>query len=309
MSATTIGWTDHSVNPIRARHRETGRVGHYCEKISQGCTHCYSSRMQSRFGMPPFQAQRKDTAIEPWLDTSKFADVLRRKIPTKFFWCDMSDLFGAWVPDAWIDQCLAVMWAAQWHVHQVLTKRAARMQQYMTNPATPQRIAKEAYLLMMHRDPEKGDLLALEDLLVDIRWPLPNVWLGVSVENQAALNRLTPLCETPAAVRFASLEPLLEDLGDLTPWLQPVLNAGGLDWVIAGGESGPRARPCNEGWIRAIVQQCQAAGTAIFVKQLGAHSVCGAPGDRVRRVPYRERKGSDPFEWPHDLRVQCFPDK
>src|SRR5487761_2741739 len=101
MGKTTIGWTQHSINPIRARHRVNGKVGHYCELVSAGCAHCYSSRMQQRFEMPHFagapQRAERFAELEVFLAESKLHDVLRRKKPTTYFWCDMTDMFGEWV--------------------------------------------------------------------------------------------------------------------------------------------------------------------------------------------------------------------
>lgn len=156
------------------------------------------------------------------------------------------------------------------------------------------------------------------------RWPLPNVWAGTSVENPDYLWRVDELLETPAAVRFVSAEPLLAAT-DFAPYR-------GLDWIIVGGESGPRARTCDVDWIRSIVKQCKAAGTACFVKQLGAHvidngalaiadtflaeqcwpdAVCermnaGPPDAHIR---LKDSKGGDPEEWPEDLRVRKYPEK
>jgi protein gp37 len=151
MGKTTIGWCDHSTNPIRARKRSTSKVGHYCEKISDGCKHCYSSAMQPRlFGMPEFQAQRADADIELFLHPPALEEVRRRRKPTRYFWCDMSDLFGAWVREEWIAQCFAVMAATPQHIHLVLTKRPERMSAWVkTHYPTP----------------------------------LPHVWLGTSVED------------------------------------------------------------------------------------------------------------------------------
>ena len=183
------------------------------------------------------------------------------------------------------------------------------------------------------------------------RWPLPNVWLGVSVENQRfADERIPLLLETPAAVRFISAEPLLgpidvrwrsADGGGFVQYLpapgppdppnvknrRPYLN-----WVITGGESGPKARPCRVEWIADIVRQCQASHVPVFVKQLGSNvedrndaGFEGDPGDRWTpetryeeltsegwqgdpvRIRLRDRKGGDPQEWPEDLRVRDFP--
>lgn len=151
-----------------------------------------------------------------------------------------------------------------------------------------------------------------------LEWPLACLWLGVSVENQAAADERIPLLlQTPAAVRFLSCEPLLSAI-DLRPWLHDsncLLPTGGpciccepreicIDWVIIGGESGPGVRPCDVGWVRSIVEQCKAAGVACFVKQLGARPVAR---DRRITMHLRDRKGGDPSEWPEDLRVREFP--
>src|SRR3990167_584034 len=123
MAATTISWTDHSVNPIRARHIPTGKVGHYCERVSSGCAHCYASQLQVRFGTPAFVAGQKRHEYEIFLDEKKLGEVRRRRKATKYFWEDMSDLFGDWVQPEWLDACFATMDATPQHVHQLLTKR------------------------------------------------------------------------------------------------------------------------------------------------------------------------------------------
>jgi protein gp37 len=133
---------------------------------------------------------------------------------------------------------------------------------------------------------------------------LPNVWLGVSVENQQyADERIPLLLQTPAALRFISAEPLLGPLD-----LQPAVRYAPIDWVIVGGESGPGARPFDLAWARSIVQQCQAAGVACFVKQVGAKPVFeGTPVGVFEGYDYEDPKGGDPSEWPEDLRVREFP--
>jgi len=166
--------------------------------------------------------------MEPFLDPKKLAEVRRRNKPTKYFWCDMTDLFGAWVRQEWIDACFATMAATPHHIHMLLTKR-------------PERIAASL-------PPDWGA-------------GYPHVWIGTSVENRRWLRRLDTLCQVPAVVHFASFEPLLADLGDLSPWLPS------LHWVIVGGESGPQRRPMEVAWLLSIVEQCQTAGIPVFVKQ------------------------------------------
>jgi hypothetical protein len=170
----------------------------------------------------------------------------------------------------------------------------------------------------------RGPVQAL--LGYDTRWPLPNVWLGVSCEDQATADERIPvLLDTPAAVRFVSAEPLLGPV-DLSHWLNipapevfeddplaahlmaEAIRDGqgdcrrGIDWVIVGGESGPGARPFDLAWARALVGQCRDAGVACFVKQLGAQ-----PQTRFDVLHLDDRKGGDPAEWPEDLRVRQFP--
>jgi protein gp37 len=141
-------------------------------------------------------------------------------------------------------------------------------------------------------------------------WPLPNVWLGVSVEDQATADARIPLLlQTPAAVRFISAEPLLAqiNLRDVDGWLDALASGPPrLSWVIAGGESGPKARPCDVAWIRSIVQQCQAAGVPAFVKQLGTNPRWA--GADVSPIAPARGKCADPAEWPADLRVRQFPE-
>lgn len=321
MGKTSIEWTDFSINPIRARWGT--RVGHYCEKVSPGCRHCYSSRLQPRFGLPTFQHQRNagiEISSSPdapgiFLDASKLQDVLKRKKPTRWFWCDMTDLFGEWVPFEWISACFGVMAHTPQHTHQILTKRPERALEWFR--------WVDGHGLGPGKAKERG----AKYWGVERPWPLPNVWLGVSVEDQKRADERIPLLlQCPAAVRFLSVEPLLESV-DLEPWLWPTCDArtreqheaecmGGmacnevsLDWVIVGGESGPGARPCNAEWIRSIVHQCADAKVACFVKQLGAYPY-NDKGGKDFPVDLRgaHRKGGDMSEWPHELRVRQFPE-
>ncbi len=313
MSETSIQWCDHSINPLRF-----GK-GHYCQKISPGCTNCYASALQPRFGNQGFGGtgsvvphrvnDQRDGGL--WLDESKLQEVLRRKKPTKYFWCDMTDLFGSWVPDEWIDLCFAVMALTPQHTHQVLTKRPERMLDYSCDFfATRIFLAMEAitpgWSVKGFGSPEHGRCVPV---------PIPNVWLGVSVENQATKARIDVLRQTPAAVRFLSLEPLLEDLGamDLT----------GIDWCIIGGESGRQARPMDLAWVRSLIHQCKEANCPVFVKQLGANPVdaehfeanavlfeqqWGFPPTLPEcRLKLHDSHGGDMVEWPNDLRVREFP--
>jgi len=208
------------------------------------------------------------------------------------------------------------------HTFQVLTKRADRMRAYFANEETLERI--EEQLWDMHTDDTTNAMPI---------GPLRNVWLGVSVEDQKHADQRIPLLlQTPAAVRFISAEPLLGPV-DVEPYVsRNVLGVNdasrGIDWVIVGGESGPGARPFNLAWAHSLVEQCKAAGVPVFVKQFGAVALSaedgigtavtnfggvttrlrrGERGVDVRRL--RDKKGSDPSEWPEDLRVREFPNR
>lgn len=371
MAATSIEWVrgddgsaDHSINPIRARKLNSSAggfeigsksVGHYCEKISPGCAHCYASALQSRFKTPAFPGVAREgdtvpldgalrTGVTPYLDETKLDEVLRRRKPTRYFWCDMTDLFGWWVRDEWLDKCFAAMAATPQHTHLVLTKRPDRMLSYMqgVRSKTEGGFAKRGVALAAWaREHWPADALAALMESSEAGWwewlDMPNVFLGVSAEDQKRADERIPLLlQTPAAVRFVSIEPLLGPVDLRTGVYQwPAVGAdlgttlAGIDWVIIGGESGPHARPCNIEWVRSIVQQCQAAGAACFVKQLGGVPVtscpeCGGTIGRVlggfanscgaghtalinRWMRLRDGKGGDPAEWPEDLLVRQFP--
>lgn len=296
MGKTTIGWTDFTVNPIRARDRATGRKGHWCEKVSPGCTHCYASAWQKFRGQGhPFEVPYRDQ-VEVYFEPRALTEVLTRRIPTRYFWLDMSDLFGAWVLDAWIDQCVATMALTPHHTHLVLTKRAERMFEYFTGAGHVQ--TWNVHPVLGPAEGEDGRLTDIRCAITSLggaegynrigglRWPLPNLHLGVSVENQEQADKRTPrLLQTPAVVRWLSVEPLLGPV-NLTdrPWPWPdgpidLLNRGWcnrqttplswnkLDWIVVGGESGPGHRPMDLAWLRDVVAQCRAAGVACYVKQ------------------------------------------
>jgi protein gp37 len=200
-----------------------------CTKVSPGCAHCYAETFSERFrGVPghPFE-QGFDLKLVP----GKAAEPLRWKEPRRVFVNSMSDFFHEGVPQAYLELLLRVMRAAPWHTFQVLTKRADRLRRLLST---------------------------------DLKWgaDLPNVWWGVSVENREhGIPRIDELRAAPAAVRFLSVEPLLEDLGPL--------DLSGIHWVIVGGESGPGARPLDAAWVRRVREQCDAAGIPFFFKQWG----------------------------------------
>ena len=275
-----------------------------CHKVSPGCKNCYMYSEKIRYG------QRPDVVVRSKPPT--FNAPLKWTEPALVFTCSWSDWFVE-EADPWRDEAWEIVRRTPHLTYQILTKR-------------PERI----------------------DACLPGGWPYPNVWLGISAETQRELDaRLPLLLEVPAAVRFLSLEPLLAPIT-----LQPMIErwafvaAGAVQsgaalpprvgWVIVGGESGAKARPCDVAWIRSIARQCRAAGLACFVKQLGAHPFVGGslPGpwvtvshDRKRGkvdgvmlddgtnrdlatlpiIHLRDPKGGDPAEWPEDLRVREFP--
>ena len=200
-----------------------------CTKVSPGCLHCYAETFAERFrGVPghPFE-QGFDLRLVP----EKLGDPLRWSTSQMIFVNSMSDLFHEKVPDDYIVSVARVMKAANWHTYQVLTKRADRLQKLL-----------------------KGKLRFVAEQA--------HIWWGVSVENQKhGLPRIDLLRESPAQVRFLSIEPLLENLGRI--------NLKGINWVIVGGESGPGARPMDIRWVRSIRAQCRSAKVAFFFKQWG----------------------------------------
>lgn len=246
-----IEWTDASWNPLRARHRETGRVGWHCEKISPACAHCYAAA-QNKQGLRGGTREDYTAAadVDVFLDEATLQKPLHWKRPRRIFVCSMTDLFGSWVTVEMLDRIYDVMAACPQHTFQVLTKRPERMHRYHVNLA--KRVAQIA------DNP--------------VRFPLPNLWAGVTIENQDYTARLEELLETPAAVRFVSAEPLLGplDLG-LRNWEGLGRDDCRLDWVIVGGESGRGRgiRPMHPDWARLIRDDCEQAAVPFFFKQWG----------------------------------------
>ncbi len=253
-------------NPIRsARTGTKDMVLWGCEKVSPGCDHCYSSTLHQNHGGDEYpkegvlmdvreHAGEVRAGWEPLqLHEPTLTQPLRWQKPRRIFVCSMTDLFGDWVPDEWIDRVFREMAFAGQHQFQVLTKRAKRMRDYLTSADIRQRVWESTSTdEQLDTSPNRWG-----------RWPLPNVWLGVSVESQAFAWRLNYLMETPGAVRWVSAEPLLEDL-DLAKWWSA------LDWIVVGGESGPGFRPMNLDWARFLRDQAicgRPGGPAFFYKQ------------------------------------------
>lgn len=243
---SAIEWTDATWNPV------TG-----CTKVSQGCAHCYAERQFPRV----YGTERKFTDVRCHED--RLDQPLRWSRPRKIFVNSMSDLFHPDVPFEFIKAVFDVISAANWHTFQILTKRPERMLQF-------------------------AQWLAGQDDISIACWPR-NAWLGVSVEDQSTTDKRIPLLlQTPAAVRFVSAEPLLGPVVMEPLWLRPSpstaflsgkvtwempaytrIGCVGLDWVIVGGESGPKARPLHPDWVRSIRDQCAQAGVPFLFKQWG----------------------------------------
>jgi protein gp37 len=266
MASTKIEWAEATWNPIRG-----------CTRVSEGCRNCYAERMAARHlpGMDsPLdgEAYARMTESGPrWtgkveLIEDKIMEPLSWRKPRRIFVNSMSDLFHELVLEEWLYYVLAMVAATPRHTFIVLTKRAWLMRQRMG------RSCATAWRECILRTQES---LGIAAQVVD--WPLPNLWLGVSVENQrAADERIPDLLATPAALRFVSCEPLLGPV-DLYTWL-PLLEIEResrgpddryVDWVIVGGESGPGARPMHPSWARLLRNQCRRAHIPFFFKQWG----------------------------------------
>lgn len=283
---TKIEWTDATWNPIRARRTMPDgsvRIGWHCEHASPGCVNCYAETM-NKAGRSAFTGTRLPYKpghrgdVEIFLDEKVLLQPLRWRAPRRIFPCSMTDLFGAFVTDEMLDRIFAVMALCPQHIFQPLTKRADRMRAYVTAQATGSRHVTD------HVDEWQSKGLikpVIRDWIgqPDRPRPLPNVWLGVSVEDQKrADERIPDLHATPAAVRFLSCEPLLGRVDiceHLDIWWNSTTDTwirerpSRLHWVIAGGESGPKARPMHPDWARSLRDQCAAAGVPFFFKQWG----------------------------------------
>lgn len=262
---TGIEWADATWNPIRARHAKTKKVGHHCEHVSEGCRFCYAERLNAWRGTGFLYKPSliDDGTIELFLDEAVLDLPRRWRRPRTIFPCSMTDLFGRFVPDEWIMRLWSVMAGAKHHRFIVLTKRAARMR------ALLDRIKPDGdgwSTLDGRRAMDGGHAF----ITSPAKWPLRNVILGVSAEDQATFDaRVEELGRTPAAKRIVSLEPLLGPIDTGNAFDRAIEPYEPLDGAIVGGESGPGARPPHPEWVRAIRDQVKAAGGAFFFKQWG----------------------------------------
>lgn len=332
---TTIEWTDKSWNPVRG-----------CEVVSPGCKNCYAMRQAHRFSAPgqPYHGLTVLRSGKPtWTGDGRFVPEmlgvpLKRKKPTTWFVNSMSDLFHKDITNEQIAAVFGVMAACPQHTFQILTKRASRLPEWfewMEGAAreSPDEICHRYALANEYAEAvydgtvtdHMDQFMWLDGKILhglsnpsrkEMQWPLPNVHLGVSVEDQKHADERIPfLLQVPAAIRWISAEPLL---GPIELAKVPGFNksgSAGVDllknfWVVVGGESGAGARVCDMDWIRRIVSDCQRTRVPVFVKQLGAKPVI-AETIRPRckdGTPWpRHSKGGDMAEWPRDLRVREWP--
>lgn len=283
-----IEWTDHTFNPW------TG-----CTKVSPGCANCYAESWSKRSGLVEWgdNGTRRRTSEAKWKEPLKWnRDAAAAGERRKVFCASLADVFEEREElQPWRLELFELIHETAWLDWLLLTKRPAFAAQWLLD-----------YRVGLDVDEEELD-------------PFLNLWLGTSVENQDAANeRVLKLLDAPAAVHFLSCEPLLGPV-DLTsvgeydgrpvsalinhPCVDDEPGGVGIDWVIVGGESGPRSRRLQVEWVRDLREQCRAAGVACFVKQLGAKPV-DADGNRVS---VQDPKGGVWDQWPHDLRVREFP--
>ena len=330
---SNIEWTDCTWNPVSG-----------CTRASEGCDNCYAVTMTHRLEA---MGQKKYAGLtvlnkagdrhfngKVRCDESALSAPFTWRKPRRVFVNSMSDLFHKDVPFAFVDKVFAVMALCPQHTYQILTKRPERMREYLCfSERTINRqgcVQNQMDFRTVHWSGSPRPVIGV--------WPLPNVWLGASVENQEQADKRIPqLLMCPAAVRFLSCEPLLGSLNlcpthdalgrpTLAGPLVGAMNVSGpdpaIDWVIIGGESGRGARPCDVEWIRSIVRQCESARVHCFVKQLGSKpsesswdkATHESWGNRflgikngVITIRLNNQKGGDPAEWPEDLRVRQFP--
>ena len=296
-----IGWTD-ATWPIVAG----------CEYESPGCSNCWAVRDSWRLAHNPHKAVREAFAgtvrkteagalvwtgvVRPLPERLDWP--LRWRAPRRIFVCSQADLFHPKVPDEFIDQVFAVMAITPRHTFQVLTKRAERMSAYMISRSRSEQQWERAARTLGWTLEWEGRRLA--------PFPLPNVWLGISVEDQVRADERVPhLLRAPAAKRWLSVEPMLE------PIRLTVLTLQRLDWIVCGGESAQtraNTRYFDVDWARDLRDKCRSAGTAFFMKQGGSRPTDGGvpialPAGKSSRYKFHELQ-----HLPGDLQIQEFPD-
>jgi protein gp37 len=295
MGDTSIEWTDKSWNPIRARNTKTGKIGWHCEPVTAGCAFCYAEEInQHRFGtgLPYKPGHLKNGDVEIFIDERMEVEPLKWRKPQKVFPCSMTDMFGDFVHTDIILRMLWVMMVTPHLTYQIVTKRPRRMCSMFRQMGDNWEKARSERMDLTNA--HTGGKPAYMKIAEEATWPLPNVWAGTSTEDQQAFDERVPwLEETPAAVRFISLEPMLG----------PVRVRGifgdrpNLDWVIVGCESGRSAREPEGllGMMGDVVDDCRRQGIACFIKQI--------PG-AVRGKPIKTIE-----DFPEALRVRQWPEQ
>jgi protein gp37 len=268
MSKTKIEWATDVWNPT---------VG--CTKVSAGCKNCYAERIFERF-----HPDEKFSNVKCYPE--RLDQPTHWRNPRKVFVDSMSDLFHEDVPFEFIDKVFAVMALVSKHTYMILTKRPERMLKYLNDPYRFSSVEASADIYLQEK-------VGLGTFLDPREWPLPNVWLGVSVENQAmADERILLLLQTPAKLRFVSVEPML-GLIDISKYLEFDYSSPKVRWVICGCESGPRARPMEMDWVRSLHDQCKLNSRFFFLKQMMIDrklvKMPGLDGNRCADYPLDQR--------------------
>lgn len=321
MNKTSIEWCDYTVNPIRFKPFGSERTVTMCQRKSTGCEACYAETITRRFwpkdANSPFKGYTAQGVAsgEVVLEEKHLLSVLKHKKPCKIFWGDMTDLFGDWVPFEMLDKCFTVCALTPHITHMFLTKRPEIMLKYMKEMR--EEGWTSGYVALGFGRPARFLPFAFKELPLNnyahMPWPLPNVWVGTSCENQKyADERIPIICQVPAKIHFISAEPLIGEIDlewpkTIYPDGPPMCCSGrdcgchgmptdpplcyGLQLVIAGGESGPKARPMEPQWMRRLRDQCKRWRIAFFAKQMGS--------------VYGEHKGK---ELPADLDIKEFPE-
>jgi protein gp37 len=334
---TNIEWADYSSNPLKFMFGD--KRGWFCVKISPGCANCYAETINKRFGTLKAYIAANVTLHKPYLEGKELRHLLsfRHKPPYKngrdrpiVFPFDMTDLFGAWVPDELIDTVMAMILMRQDVDFMILTKRAQRMRTYfgrLESGRLGTAVARLKGRTVVDDDwlkPWTADYVSIFERNDGV---IPNLWLGVSAEDQQRMNERGPeLLQTPAALRFYSIEPLLSEVVPMFGLATPY-GYNRIKLAIVGGESGRGARDCNIVHVEKVIQACRAAGVDCFNKQLGSKPMhregtaaelfypLGVPEGLAiegeyylrRSLPFVDPKGGDWDEWPEQLRVRQMP--
>lgn len=251
---TKISWAESTWNPV------TG-----CHKVSSGCVNCYAEALSLRMGWSSKPWTAPNVGDNVILHPGRLEEPVRWRKPRHIFTCSMGDLFHDLVPDSFLDQVFGVMARSQHHTYMILTKRPERAAEYLSFANRHLLVYLQAYEPAASQGHVPG--IARSLLADQPAWPLPNVWLGTSCEDQRAVDERVPmLLSAPAALHFVSAEPLLGAMS-LTPYLIKVPGVPRIEWVIAGGESGINHRPMDVDWARSLHNQCEWQKVPFFFKQ------------------------------------------